>query len=263
MINYGSGYTFVQQTLDGSGNTLALGPRTILSINQEISFDMGFTVKELYGQNQWAEDVARGAMKLTGKVKFGQLFGAALDSMFFGQPGQLVSGTLQNIQVGTSAQAIPITPYTITITPSGGATFVQDECVINAATGIPMVPVTGVPTAGQYAVTGPGATGTYTFSSADSTAGVSVFINYLQKNTSLTAAYSQDVQSMSMGSTPLFSLSHTVQHLGKKLTLIFPRATSTKLNMAFKNEDYMIPEMDFTVMRDPVTNKVLTWSTSE
>jgi len=260
---FGSGYAFSQQTQDANGNALALGPRTILGINQSISFDMGFTVKELLGQNQWPEDVARGAMKLTGKIKFAQIFGAGLDSLFFGQPSNLLSNNLTAIQVGLAAQTVAAT---ITVTPSSGASFAADECVINAATGVPLVPVTGAPSAGQYAVavtTASPSLGVYTFNTADVSAGVSVFLNYLTTLATSTGAYTQSVQSLPMGSTPLFSISHTVSHLGKSLTLLFPRCTSTKLGLDLKNEDFLVPEIDFSVMRDPVTNSVLKWSTAE
>lgn len=258
MYVFGSGYVFTKQTYDASGNALANGPRIILGTNQDISFDMGFTVKELYGQNQWAEDVARGAMKMGGKVKFAQIYGAAWDSLFFGQPNNLTAGTLTSLVAAISATLIPATPFIITPTPPLSGTFVADICVINASTGIPMIPVTGTPTAGQYSVTA----GAYTFSSADHSSGYSVLINY-EYTATVTAAYSQTVASLPMGSTPYFSLSHTVQHLGKNLTLLFPRCTTSKMSLALKNEDFLVPELDWQAMRDPVTNSVMTWSTSE
>lgn len=57
-----------------------------------------------------------------------------------------------------------------------------------------------------------------------------------------------------MGTTPFFSLAFSLTYEGKTVTLTFPRCTSTKLSMGFKNEDYTIPEMDITPCADASGN---------
>lgn len=257
MDMFGSGYAFTLGNQDSLGNALANGPRNILGINQDISFDASFTIKELYGQQQVAEDVARGSLKLSGKIKFAAVFGSIMDSVFWGQPNNLVAGTQTIVNAATSAIAIPA-GLIVTVAPSLGGVWTADTCVINATTGIPMVNAgTAAPTAGQYTA----AAGVYTFNTADRTSGYSVYINY-QYTATVTGAYTQAIDSLPMGATPFFSLSHTVPHNGKNLTLLFPSVTSSKLSLALKNEDFLIQEIDFTPRRDPVSGKLMTWSTS-
>lgn len=253
---FGSGYMFARPTQDAAGNAIALGAPIILGINQEVDVDINFSLKELYGQSQFAEDLARGAVKLTGKIKNAQFFAGSFNTLLFGQPSNLTAGTLTAIVANSAAVA---TAATVTVTPPNTGTFAGDICVLNAVTGVPMVPVSASPSVGQYAVT---VSGTYSFGTVDVSAGVQVIINY-QYTASVSAAYTQSVANLEMGSTPFFSLSHTVRHNGKQLTLLFPRVTSQKFSMAMKNEDFTIPEMDWTAAKDPVSGKTITWSTSE
>ena len=59
---------------------------------QDVSFDFSFTLKELRGQNQFPIDVRRGSGKLTGKAKFAELSGRALNDLFFS--GTSATGTI-------------------------------------------------------------------------------------------------------------------------------------------------------------------------
>jgi hypothetical protein len=66
-------------------------------------------------------------------------------------------------------------PYTLTITPSGGS-WAQDDGM-TYANGTPFVAVTGTPTTGQYAVSPDGnGNAVYTFAAGDS--GASILLNY-------------------------------------------------------------------------------------
>lgn len=218
---------------------------------------MNFSLKELYGQSQHADDAARGSVKHTGKIKNAKFFGVGFNMLLFGQPTVLTSGTLTAI----SPAYFPTTiAATITPTVPNTGTFVQDVCVINAATGVMMTPVSGTAalSAGQYHVAG----GTYSFSTGDVSLGFGVYINYEYTST-LASAYTMSPQNLPMGSTPFFSLSHTVPYAGKQLTLLFPRVTLSKFSMNMKNEDFTIPEADWTAVRDPVSGNIMTWSTSE
>lgn len=254
---FGSGYCFGRPTQDALGNAITTGQPVVFATNQEITWDVNFNLKKLMGQSQMVDDLRRGAVAHTGKIKNGRFFGAGLNMVLFGQPSVLTAGTLTAISAAVAS--VPIAATITPVVPNSG-TFVQDVCVVNASTGVMMTPVagTGALSAGQYHVAG----GTYSFSSGDVTAAFGVFINY-QYTASVTAAYTQSPQNLPMGSTPFFSLSHTVPLDGKYLTLLWPRVTLSKFSANFKNEDFFIPECDWEACRDPVSGNIMTWSTSE
>lgn len=62
------------------------------------------------------------------------------------------------------------------------------------------------------------------------------------------------VTNQPMGTTPFFSLSFSLPYQNKTVTFTFPKCTSTKLGMGFKNEDYTIPELDITAVADASGN---------
>ena len=108
MFHFGSG------TLWGypvAGN-LAANPTPIkFGTLQDINLEISGALKELYGQNQFAEAVARGKCKITGKAKFAQIVGKHVNDLFFGQT--MNSG--QKLTALDEAQPVPSgSPYTIT-----------------------------------------------------------------------------------------------------------------------------------------------------
>ena len=92
--------------------------------------------KQLFGQYQFPQDVARGPIKVTGKATSAQIFSSYFD-LFFGEGVTSATGLL--VAVGEAASVPGSGPYTVTVTHSG--TFTQDLGVISAATGIPFVHV--------------------------------------------------------------------------------------------------------------------------
>jgi hypothetical protein len=108
---------------------------------------------------------------------------------FFGQTlatGEAVQVLDEGAPTGT---AIPTTPFQITVANSASmsaGTPGVDLGVFNASTGIQMTRVAAGPTAGQYSFNG--ATGVYTFSSADNVSAVKVIISYEYYQTSTGAA---------------------------------------------------------------------------
>src|SRR5215471_20910361 len=55
---------------------------------QDVSLDISGDVKQLYGQKQFPEAVARGKCKITGKSKFAAINGKMFNDLFFGQSVQ-------------------------------------------------------------------------------------------------------------------------------------------------------------------------------
>ncbi len=228
-LMYGSGSLFGTRTDIANPTPVQFG------VIQDVQIDFSFSTKELMGQYQAPIAVARGAMKITGKTKAATIRGRAFNDIFFGQtlsPGQ------QATALNEGPTAIPASPYSITVANS--MTFVADLGVINAATGIPMVAVASAPAAGQYSL----AAGVYTFSSADEASGISVQISYTY--TIASTGNRIVAANQLMGAAPAFQVSLYGTYQGKQATMVLPQCVSTKLSLAFKNEDFMIPEFDFS-----------------
>jgi len=254
--SFGAGNLYVTQLQDAWGNAISNPTPLPLMTLQEGSIDLSADNKELYGQNQYAQAVARGKAKLTVKTKPARIYAGLWNALFFGQT--LTSGLLA-IQTDTTGATIPAaSPYTVTPTPPNSGTFVADMGVLSA-TGYPMKCVASAPTTGQYSVT---TGGVYTFASAD--AGKTVYINfqYTVGSSNAGTAQTQVVKNLPMGYAPQFKADLCVGYQGKLVTFSINQAVSTKMSLGFKNEDFAIPEFDFSAM-DNGTGNIMTWSTSE
>jgi len=250
--SFGSGTLWGIPLTDAVGNTISNPTPIKFGTLQECSVELSFDVKELFGQNQYPVAVGRSKGKVTGKAKFAQIFGAAYNSLFFGQT--LSSGTLTSDYIDTTGAAIPGTPYTITPTVPSSGTWTQDLGVINS-NGTPMTRVASAPATGQYSV----AAGVYTFAAADTTQ--TVFINFQYTATSA-AAKKIDVMNQPMGYVPTFKAELYAPYSGKSLILTLPQCVGTKLTFPTKLDDFMVPEFDFSAFADS-TGKVLTLAVSE
>ncbi|MDA8259231.1 MAG: hypothetical protein M0Z99_26930 [Betaproteobacteria bacterium] len=229
----------------GTGNFYGISsaanstPRKFATM-QDVQFDLQFTTKQLYGQNQVALDIRRGQAKFTGKAKFAQISGSMLNDLFFSQTA--TTGLLLSA-VG-EAGTVSATPFTVTVANS--TTFDTDLGVVYAATGVPLTRVASTPAQGQYSV----AAGVYTFSSTDT--GAAVLIDYLY--TAATGGTKVALSNQSMGTTPTFMGVFSTTASGKNVTLKLNLCTSSKLSLQTKIEDYTIPELDFEVMADAANN---------
>ena len=106
---------------------------------QDVSVDMSFDLKELYGQNQYPVALGRGKGKIDCKAHVASVNGAMLNSIFFGQTLTPESG-LQNYHDLTGENVPASTPYTITITPPSRSPL---HSVVSGASGdstLPMSP---------------------------------------------------------------------------------------------------------------------------
>lgn len=86
--------------------------------------------------------------------------------------GQVVLNYVAGYQITDEPQTIPATPFQVTT----DFTWIADTGVTFALTGMPLVKVTGTPTAGQYAVDD---AGVYTFAAADTGLGVLITYSYV------------------------------------------------------------------------------------
>lgn len=250
---FGAGNMYVTQLQDASGNAITNPTPYPLMVLQEGSVDMAGDVKELYGQNQFPVAAGRAKVKMQIKVRPARIMAGVWNAIYF---GQTLSNGIVGIDTDSVGVAIPASPYTITATPPNSGTFVADLGVLDSS-GNPMTRVASAPATGQYSVTV--GTGAYLFAAADT--GKTVYINYQYSATSTTAK-KQTVNNLPMGYAPTFKADLAVAYLGKMTYFQFPMCISTKFSIGFKNEDFAIPEFNFSAF-DPGNGQVMTWATSE
>ena len=201
---------------------------------QEVTLNIATTTKPLFGQNNFPVAIGSGTRKMSGKAKLARISGQALGNLFFGiSPG---AGGVQT-QFGETTSVSAVSPFTYSTVFH--STFVADQGLVYATTGLPMKAVAASPTVGQYTV----AAGVYTFSSAD--AGAAVLISYSYSVTG--SGESIAVVSQPIGPSITFSanLFATDPTTGKQFSLLLYNCVAEKLAFGTKLEDFMMPELDF------------------
>jgi hypothetical protein len=251
---FGAGQMYVTPLLDANGNSIANPTSYPLLVMQEGAVDESADKKELFGQNQRAVATGRGKVTTTLKVKSARVLANVWNTIYF---GQTVSNGLIAAFTDTAGTAIPSTPFQITIAPPSSGTFAADLGVIDQ-NGNPMTRVASAPATGQYAVNV--GTGVYTFAAADTTK--IVYINYQYTASTAGIGFKQTVRNLAMGYAPTFRARLQVDYQGKKFHLDARNCICTKFGLPFKNEDFAVPELDFSLMDDGAGN-VYDWSTSE
>lgn len=244
MIGFGIGKLLCVPTADATGTAIATNVATPVQLGtlQDVSVDLSFEPKMLYGNKQFPVAVGRGKGKLGFKAKTGEIDGAVLGSLFFGQtPG--VSQLAAAIDV---TGAIPTTPFQITPTVPGSGTWVADLGVYFSATGVQLKRVASAPTTGQYSVSA----GVYTFAAADT--GLGVVFNF--EYTAASGGQSFQMTNQLMGYAPTFSALLVTPYLGKKMVLKFNSCISSKFSIPLKNEDFVIPDFDADAFADSSGN---------
>jgi hypothetical protein len=110
-FGFGAGQLYSKRT-----DITAQGPLRFGAF-QELSMDFSGDLKEMYGSNQYALDVARGKSKIECKAKFGQFSGALFNAVFFG--GTIATGQTLSIYQEAATIAAPVTLDTSASTASG------------------------------------------------------------------------------------------------------------------------------------------------
>lgn len=251
LYNFGAGGLFGTPLTDATGTAVANPSPVQFGVLQDVSVDISFDVKELFGQNQFPVAVGRGKGKISGKAKFARLNGLMVNTLFFGQT--LAAGIIADV-IDTTGAAIPTTPFQITPTVPSAGTWTNDLGVTNTS-GVPMRRVVSAPTTGQYSV----AAGVYAFAAADT--GLTVFINFQYTATS-TVAQKSTITNVAMGYAPTFKADLYSAYNGKSLTLTLNSCIATKLMLATKLDDFMVHEFDFSAFADAAGN-VMTYGLSE
>jgi hypothetical protein len=228
---FGTGQLFAMPV--GGGAPLRFGAL------QDVNVDFSGDIKQLFGQYQFALDVARGKTKIEWKASTGNIDVAAFNQIFF---GETVDTGNQLVQVFNETGTIPSTPFQLTATH--GADFIMDLGVYFAATGLPLVQVaSGTPTTGQYKVS---AAGVYTFALAD--VGLGVLLNYLWEDSA--NGGSLDLSNQLMGNTPKFQLVLSQLYEGKTFTLLLYSNVADKLTLPLKQDDYLVADLSGQAFAD-------------
>jgi hypothetical protein len=258
---FGAGVLIGTPLTNYAGAAIANPSPIQFGVVQEISLDISFDTKSLYGNLQFPIAVGRGKGKISGKCKAAQVNGALFNSILFGQT--VNNGIISDVY-DTTGIAIPTTPYTITASTSApSATTIQipssgtwtADLGVKNANGVPLTRVASAPATGQYTV----AAGVYVFAAAD--VGTTVFISYQYTATSTVATNGQ-ISNPLLGYAPSFKADIYVPFNGKNLVWTLQNCVASKLSMATKLDDFTIPEFDFDAFAN-ANGQVLTWALSE
>lgn len=232
-ISFHSGVLFAKST---AANAASIRVATL----QETSFDFKASNKELFGENQFAEAIGRGNVKISGKAKTGRFNGALMNQVFFQQPSTSLLAQAKLLaldEAGTVASA--------TVTVANGANFLEDLGVQNAATGESYTRVASAPAAKQYSVNE--ATGVYTFHTTENTNVLS--FSYLYKTTAA-GAKTLSINNQTAGEAPTFRAIFSQKFQGKTLTLTLNALVAESLAFGFKAEDFSMPDFSFAAQAD-------------
>lgn len=248
-LTFGSGEVFAEMITDAYGNRVQNATPVRIMGLQEMSVDLSAELKEFYGQNRFALAVAQGKVKVSGKFKGALINGLTLNTLFFG--AEFATGTMKALFADTTGKSVPASgAYTVQVTAPNGGRFVEDAGVMGED-GAAYIKVANNPAAGQYTVSN---TGLYTFH--ESAKGKTVFPSFTYTQT-MPSAKKIELSNMAMGNTPTFKLKYLTQFKGKKALLELESVTSGKLGLfSTKNDDFSVPEIDFTASTDEAGFKV-------
>ena len=258
MIDYfGAGVLFATPLYDASGAAITVPSPIQFGIVQDITIDDSAEVKELYGADQYAVDIGRGKAKLMIKCKQAEINANLFNSVYYGQG--LVRGydAVHADTSGTSVTGAPgSTAVNIVVPGAAGSGLFIADLGVQDGNGNPYVRVASSPTSGQYSlVTGAGSSGaTYQF--GDQSVGNTVFISYQYSNAALPATGQvMTIQNIPMGQVPVFAAQFFNSRNGHTLWRRFPKCVATKITMDFKNDDFVIPDLEISCFAD--TNNVV------
>jgi hypothetical protein len=226
MFEFGAGTLW---GFPAGGNTATNPTPMKFGTLQDVSLDISGDVKQLYGQKQFPEAVARGKCKITGKAKFASINGKMLNDLFFGQP--LLAG-MKKVALDESG---PITAAAVTVVNS--AQFVQDWGVRYSATGLPLTKVASTPAIGQYSVSA----GVYAFNASEN--GTVVLISYTFN--AAASGTQLNITNQLMGFAPTIQVLLETVYNTNQFSVLLYSVVASKLSFATKQEDFIIPEFDF------------------
>jgi len=204
---------------------------------QECSVDFSFDKKELYGRNQFPVKVARSKGKVDCKANYADIKAEALNIV--------LNGTVSNgeLKIAEPINAVVASGQVSISVPTGG-TLGQVLTVydVSGDTKVPLTEVSTAPTTkGTYQVDG----STIKFATGDEGLTVQYQFDY-----TVTTGKTVEIRNAMMGTAPVFEAEFYASLDGNPITLVLNKCTSEKLTMAFKNEDFVIPDFSFSAFSD-------------
>jgi hypothetical protein len=157
----------------------------------------------------------------------------ALGRLFYNQVPTVGSTISQFAEAHTSSTT------SITITPPSSGTFLEDQGVIYAATGLPLIRVASAPTVGQYALSA----GVYTINTSDEN--VALLISYTY--TSTTAGENLTITNPLIGPTATFSavLFAADPTTNQQFSVRLNQCVASKFSFGTNIEDFAKPDFEF------------------
>jgi hypothetical protein len=250
-------YVFGTGTLIAKRTDVTNTPPFLFGVLQDVSMDFDQKLESLIGQNKVAVALGDGELKVTGKAKLARIQMTMFNNLMFNQTA-LTTG-LEMVSTG-EAHTIPATStFTVTVTNSTLVPL-EDFGVFYQSTGIQLTPVASSPATGQYTFNA--STGVYNFAAGDAGLGIYVYYTYTAASGLNSIVYANPL----MGTSPVFEVyfkgSTSNFGVAKDITIKLNACKSSKLNLGFANQKFMIPEFDFQAMADASGN-VFTLTTTE
>ncbi len=206
---------------------------------QGVESDVDFNLNPVKTGLQAPVGYAVAGLNLIFKARLAQLNSFVVNSLFFGMTAS--SGSKAVAQGVQGAVPINPGPYTVTpVVPQSGV-WVQDLGVQYQASGIQLLPVTGVPGPGQYRVSA----GIYTFNSADMGTGMSFNLLY-NRSIGSSLALPNNWQGMA----PSFSVVLNNSFGGAQITWQLNRCVSASLKLLTAVNKISIPDFEFRALGD-------------
>lgn len=230
---FGSGVLYGRETTSNAPTPVRFGGL------QGATVDIAFTQKELYGQYQFPIALARGTAKITGRASFAQFNAQSFNDLFFGQSAPATGSVITQ-----SAEAQTISSNNVTVSHNGANVFLRDLGVVLASDGTIFTRATSITANYQYTVNE--TTGNYTFCSNQNNANVKVSYQWNDTSNGKTITMTNQL----LGTSPQFLVVLTEVFQSKKLTLTLNACMSSKLTLATRLEDFIIPDFDFSAFAD-------------
>lgn len=234
-------YEFGSGVLTGTRTDIAgLQTPRRFGVLQDVSIDFAGDTKELFGQNQYPVDTARGKTKITGKAKFAGIQASGYNDLFFGQTlatGMTRYAYNERATLGTSTTSVTYTVANATAVPLAdqGVFFATGTNIGNQLTA-----TTSAVTTGNYNFNA--TTGVFTIAAADT--GNDFLFNY--KYYIATAGAHITINQQLMGTTPRFGMTLFQIFENNQMVLDLYAAVSSKLTYPTRIDDYVINELDFS-----------------
>ena len=241
-----SQYSFGAGVLYGKSLTNVPATPVRFGALQDVSIDFQFTNKELYSSSQFPVAIGRGTGKIAGKASFAQFNAQTFNDLFFG-----LSNPATGVARMVVEEAATVTSNIVTAAHNTGV-FTADYGVVLASDHSLFIRVANTPTGQQYSCNE--TTGVYTFNSSQNAAAVLVSYTWNDASNGKSIAISNQLLGLSPQFIAVFTSSFTRLNATKKMTMVLNACTSSKLTLATKLEDFVIPQFEFAAYADDSGN---------